>query len=176
MKFLLSSLLALILLSGCSEPQTGAIEPHWDRDTCERCRMVLSDRFHSAQIRFTDEKNKSRVRMFDDIGCAIIWLEDKPWRDSESTEIWVNDHRNGDWIDARRAFYVTGHNTSMEYGLGAQTEPSGETMNFSAAKQFIFAKEQRSNRHTGHQPKEALINSAVRGEVLSLTKGSNHER
>ena len=153
MKFLLSSLLVLFLLNACSESQSGAIEPHWDRDTCERCRMVLSDRFHSAQIRFIDEKNKSRVRMFDDIGCAIIWLEDKPWRDKPDTEIWVNDHRNGNWIDARKAFYVSGHTTSMEYGLGAQAEPSGDTMNFSAAKKFIFAKEKRSNRHGNHQHK-----------------------
>ena len=151
MKFLLISLLALMLLSGCSEPQTGPAETRWDRDACERCRMVLSDRFHSAQIRFIDEKKKSRVRKFDDIGCAIIWLEDKPWRDAEGTEIWVNDHRNGNWIDAQTAFYITGHNTPMEYGLGAQTESSGESMNFSAAKKYVFEKENRTNAHGSHQ-------------------------
>jgi len=149
MRFFLISLLALLLLGGCSEPQTGAIEPHWDRDACERCRMVLSDRFHSAQIRFTDEKNKSRVRMFDDVGCAIIWLDDKDWRDNASTEIWVTDHRNGNWIDARTAFYVSGHTTSMEYGLGAQTESSADSMDFSAAKKFVFEKE-KNNTHGSH--------------------------
>ncbi len=150
MRFFLSSILTLLLLNGCSEPQTGAIEPHWDRDTCERCRMVLSDRFHSAQVRFTDEKNKSRVRMFDDVGCAIIWLENQDWRDNKSTEIWVTDHRDGDWLDARNAFYVRGHNTSMEYGLGAQTEASTESMNFPAARKFIFEKEKNSNAHGSH--------------------------
>ncbi|VAX11456.1 hypothetical protein MNBD_GAMMA25-348 [hydrothermal vent metagenome] len=150
MKLFLNSMFALILLSACSEPRTGAIEPHWDRDTCERCRMVLSDRFHSAQVRFIDEKNKSRIRMFDDVGCAIIWLKDKDWRDAKSTEIWVNDHRHGNWINARTAFYVSGHNTSMEYGLGAQSESSSDSMDFLAAQKAIFDKENNNNSHGNH--------------------------
>lgn len=150
---LLLSFLLLLLLGACGKPQTGAVEPHWDRDTCERCRMVLSDRFHSAQVRYRDDSGRSRVRLFDDIGCAIVWLQDQPWRDAPTTEIWVNDHRSGEWIDARKAFYVSGHNTSMEYGLGAQSDAATGGMDFAAARRHVLEKERRNHARHGPKPR-----------------------
>ncbi|MCW8853146.1 MAG: protein NosL, partial [Gammaproteobacteria bacterium] len=82
--------ITVILLAGCSETSTGPVEVKWDRDVCERCRMMLSDRYHAAQIRGGE---KSKVYKFDDIGGAILWLQNKDWKDNETTEIWVNDHR-----------------------------------------------------------------------------------
>ena len=140
--------LIVLVLSACSgDPRTGAVEPKWDRDICERCRMVLSDRFHAAQIRQSAPGEGSRVRLFDDIGCAVIWLRDKPWRDDPATEIWVNDHRTGDWIDARTATYLKGRRTPMEYGLGAQTSPAPEVLSFAQAKAHIMEVEKRHKVH-----------------------------
>jgi len=136
------------LLSGCGDPGTGPIDVHWDRDSCERCRMILSDRNHAAQIRYDDANKRSRVRMFDDIGCAVIWLEDKPWRDSPSTEIWTTDYRNGEWIDAQSAYYIKGQLTPMEYGLGAQSQqPIEKSLSFNEAKLHIFKFEETYNQH-----------------------------
>ena len=133
---------------GCSgNPGTGPVEVKWDRVACERCRMVLSDRVHSAQVRFTDPGGRSRIMLFDDIGCAVIWLEDKPWKSAPTTEIWVNDHRDGHWIDARKAFYVTGHLTPMEYGLGAQDSPAEGAMTFDQATTRIWEIEKQFNLH-----------------------------
>ncbi len=43
----------VLLLAACSgDPGTGPKDVRWDRDACERCRMVLSDRNFSAQIRY----------------------------------------------------------------------------------------------------------------------------
>ncbi|WP_236725587.1 nitrous oxide reductase accessory protein NosL [Candidatus Reidiella endopervernicosa] len=153
----LFTLLLIALLTGCSgEPETGPVEVKWDRDTCERCRMVLSDRFHSAQIRvFPVEKKRSRVYKFDDIGCALLWLEDKPWRDDPRTEIWVTDHRSGEWIDAGSAIYIPNQTTPMEYGLGAQPEPSPGGLGFEQAKQHIFELEARFNAHGTHLKENA---------------------
>lgn len=161
-RLLLPTLFGLLALTGCGDPGTGPKDIHWDRETCERCRMVLSDRNHSAQIRYTDEKQKSRVLGFDDIGCAVIWLEDKPWRDAHSTEIWVNDHRNGHWIDARKAYYVKGQITPMEYGLGAQNEPAPGALNYEQAKKHIFEIEERFNVHSAHLEEQAQERSEVR--------------
>ena len=120
----------------------------WDRDACERCRMVLSDRVHSAQVRYYPEhKKRSRVLMFDDIGCVVLWLEDKAWKDDPRTEIWVTDYRNGNWIDARKATYVTGRITPMEYGLGAQSEPVPGGLSYQQAKAHIYEVEKRFNVH-----------------------------
>ncbi len=141
-----------VLLSACSNgPQTGPIETKWDRDICERCRMVLSDRKHSAQVRYLPEgKSRSKVLSFDDIGCAAIWLEDKPWRDAASTEIWVTDHRTGTWIDATKATYIKGQVTPMEYGLGAQSEPVAGGLDYAQAKAYIFEVEEKFNLHGEH--------------------------
>ena len=151
-------LLSVVLLSlpGCSgDPGTGPKAVKWDRDACERCRMVLSDRKHSAQVRVSANGEKSEVFLFDDIGCALIWLEDKPFRDASDTEIWVNDWRNGDWIDARKASYVRGQITPMEYGLGAQPGPAPDGIDFKQARDHIFAVEERFNQHAAHLREQA---------------------
>lgn len=141
----------LLALSACSgQPETGPIEVKWDRQTCVRCSMVLSDRFHSAQVRVKEQGKRSKVHLFDDIGCAVIWLEDKPWRDDADTEIWVTDHRNGNWIDARRAYYLPDQVTPMEYGLGAQADAAEGAFSFDQARSRIFELEARFNSHGVH--------------------------
>ncbi len=141
--------LLILLLSACGgDPDSGPGDVRWDRDTCERCRMVVSDRHHAAQIRyFPADKKRSRLFKFDDIGCAVIWLEDKPWKNDPRTEIWVTDRNSGGWIDARRATYIKGDVTPMEYGLGAQEAISEEGFDFAQARKHIFEVEARFNIH-----------------------------
>ncbi len=141
----------LLTLAACSgDPGSGPLDVKWDRFTCERCRMVLSDRKHSAQVRFPQAEGRSRVLFFDDLGCALIWLEDKPFRDDPKTEIWVTDWRTGVWIDARKARYLDGQVTPMEYGLGAQPEDAPGALGFAEAKAHIFEVERKFNVHGGH--------------------------
>ena len=150
---LASLLLGLTLvLTGCSgDPGTGPVEVKWDRDTCARCNMVLSDREHSAQVRYSPaDGSRSRVHTFDDIGCAVLWLEQQPWREQAGVEIWVTDYRDGAWIDARAAHYVRGRITPMQYGLGAQREPAAGALDFAGAVEHIHAIERRFNIHGGN--------------------------
>ncbi len=143
-------LVFLSSLAGCGGgPETGPVDVKWDRTACERCRMLLSDRKHSAQVRGKQPDGRSRSYLFDDAGCALIWLEAKPWRDDPAIEIWVNDWRSGAWIDARSAHYLTGQETPMQYGLGAQSEPAKGALDWVAAKAHVFAVERRSNIHSG---------------------------
>ncbi|MCW9014876.1 MAG: protein NosL [Gammaproteobacteria bacterium] len=140
-RFLLLGLLAF--LSSCSKVDTGPVEVKWDRDACERCRMVLSDRLHSAQVR---NGTNAKVYLFDDIGGAILWLSDKDWADHPKTEIWVNHHTTGVWLDARKAVYISGQNTPMAFGLGAQSEPVAGALNYQQAVQYIYDREKRFNQ------------------------------
>jgi copper chaperone NosL len=153
MRSLVLALLALALpgLTACSrDPGTGPVAVKWDRQTCERCRMVLSDHEHAAEIRVKESDGRSKVHFFNDIGCAVLWLEDKPFRDAPGTEIWVTDWRTGDWIDARKAHYVVGQVTPMAYGLGAQAEPAQDAMTFDQAKAHIVKVERDvHSKHMG---------------------------
>lgn len=158
MRYLLLILL-VAELSGCSgEPQTGPGEVRWDRETCERCAMAVSDPHYSAQVRGGPPGGNIRLYKFDDIGCAVLWLEQQPWRDNPVTEMWVNDHRNGSWINARSAWYTKGKITPMDYGLGAQREKSQESINFARAVEMIHEKERllQTHAHTAGQLPDRL--------------------
>jgi hypothetical protein len=145
-------ILAALLLSACSgHPGTGAVDVKWDRDTCVRCNMVLSDRQHSAQVRYTPaDGTRSRVWKFDDLGCALLWLDQQPWRDDGAVEIWVNAHESGEWIDARSAHFLTGRLTPMQYGLGAQRQAGPGTLDFYQAREHVYAVEAKYNIHGGN--------------------------
>lgn len=147
----------IFLLTACSGEQgTGPADVRWDRDNCERCRMVLSSRNFSAQIRRPIDQNRpSQVHKFDDIGCALIWLDQQEWREDSGVEIWVNDHRDGEWIDARTAYYVPGKKSPMEYGLGAQDEPIPGALDFEQARALVYQLEEKFNSHGAHLEQNA---------------------
>ena len=141
-------LVLVFALSGCSENGSGPVEVKWDRDACERCRMVLSDRRHAAQIRGGPAGERARVYKFDDIGGAIVWLEDKSWKDDPRTEFWVTDHRDGHWIDARKASYLSGQMTPMDFGYGAQDEPADGGVAYPKVRVDLLEREARRQADT----------------------------
>lgn len=142
---------SLLLLAGCfGEPDTGPVEVEWEHDACKRCNMILGDTYHAAQVRTHLPGERSKVYLFDDIGCAVVWLEDKAWKDDPTTEIWVNDYKTGAWIDARKAHYVSGQQTPMLYGLGAQPEATADSVGFERARRHILEVEKRLRPHAGH--------------------------
>jgi copper chaperone NosL len=42
--------------------------------------MVLSARNYSTQVRAFEAEGKSTLHFFDDLGCAVIWLDKQTWR------------------------------------------------------------------------------------------------
>ena len=148
--------LLLIALSACSrQPETGPVEIHFDQDTGAYCRMMISDPRFVAEIRYFPAGKHSRVAKFDDIGCAVSWLKDKPFANDPKTEIWVADYRNKKWIDARTATYVPMPSTPMDYGLAAQSDKAKNGMDFAAATKKIAEVEAREHVH-GQQLLERL--------------------
>jgi len=158
----------LVLLACSPEPETGPGEVRWDRETCTRCNMAIGDRHFAAQIRGAAPAEKTRLYKFDDIGCAVTWLEKQSWKNDPRTEIWVADYRNAEWLDARKASYVTGKISPMNYGLGAMKNVQGNAqaadiegvLDYSQAKAHIMASETEHHQHGGHN---------------SMTHGNNPE-
>ncbi|MCW8964369.1 MAG: nitrous oxide reductase accessory protein NosL [Gammaproteobacteria bacterium] len=147
---LLPSLFMFMLLSACSqEDATGPGKVRWDQESCARCAMAVSDRNYAAQVRGADAGSITKLYKFDDIGCAVIWLKKQQWKDDPRTEIWVTDHQNGQWIDARKASYVTGKITPMGYGLGAQPEATEGSLDFAGARKHIMIVESTEHIHRG---------------------------
>jgi len=111
---------ALLLLAACGvEPDSGPGKVSWDRDTCERCQMAISDRSFATQLRTTD----GHLHRFDDVGCALIWERDQA---ADVTEVWVRELEGDSWLDGHDARFVKVRNSPMGYGYGARsTAPEG---------------------------------------------------
>ncbi|MBU0721026.1 hypothetical protein KJ877_06750 [bacterium] len=119
-KFLFSLLYSILFASvftACNEKSKSEMdEVHWDRDTCARCVMVVSDRHNTVQVK-NPETGKSY--MFDDIGCMAIWFEDEKIQWKNNALVWITDLKSGEWIDAKKAYYDTQNITPMSYGYSA---------------------------------------------------------
>ncbi len=140
----------LMQLCACSgKPDSGPGKVRWDQEICTRCAMALSDRHYAAQIRGGPAGQKPKLYKFDDIGCAVIWLDQQQWKDNPAVEIWVNDYRNGKWLDARKAWYITGKKTPMDYALGAQPERTAGALDFTQARKHVYEVEKRLSLHSG---------------------------
>jgi len=126
---ILLALLPIFAFNGCEKKPLGAVQQmHWDRDMCERCKMAISERKFAVQI--IDPKTGKDYK-FDDIGCAVLWMDEMkiPWKNKAI--IWITDAKTGKWIDARKAKYADGAITPMAFGFAAYTEetlPQGATV------------------------------------------------
>ena len=125
-------------LAGCSrEPSSGPVEIKWDRETDPRCSMVISDKRFAAQIRDPNRK----AWKFDDIGCAMFWLMQQTFSEqTANTEYWVSDYRNGNWIDARKAWYLEGKKSPMGYHFAAMAEPEAGAIPYTEMKKRILSR------------------------------------
>lgn len=136
---------ASVLLAACSRASdlpNGMAVFKWDRDTCTRCKMAISDHRFACQIRGGP---KDTVFKFDDVGCAATWLAEKgkefPWMADAATRIWVADFASGGqrWLAATSAHYVSGKTSPMGYNYAAFGEAQGGSISFDAMGQKTSA-------------------------------------
>ena len=146
-EFLAASVLLPAWLAACSRDDgwpEGMVPIVWDRDTCARCSMVISDRRFAAELRGAP---KNAVVKFDDIGCAVFWLRehanDTPWLRDAATHLWVADAANqGDvvaWHDATLAHYI-GKTSPMAYNFAAVLRPQAGSVDYATMRGHVLAK------------------------------------
>ena len=134
-------------LSGCSKKNwpEGMLEIKWDRDTCARCSMVISDRRFACQLRGGPDNT---VFKFDDPGCLAFWLKEKtdkyPWMADATTRIWIADFNSKSreemtWLDPKRAQFIT-KTSPMGYNFAAVAMPMPGSLDFADMRQHILAK------------------------------------
>jgi len=149
-KSFLLGVMLLLTLNGCNgkpKDKMALHDVHWDRDMCERCKMVTSDRHHTVQV---INPQNGRSYMFDDIGCTLLWFDEEhiPWKDQ--AKIWITDSKSGKWIDARTALYDSDSITPMAYGLAAHAKKEDiqagrEMLHFDALHDIVIRIEEKIN-------------------------------
>ena len=134
------------LLAACGgrgEWPEGMAEIKWDRDTCVRCSMVISDRRFAAEMRGGE---RNIVFKFDDIGCAVFWMRDKakdfPWMAEPATRLWVADAagKGEKWLAAGAAHYGSGAMSPMGYNFSARAYADAGSLDFAAMAAHVLAK------------------------------------
>ncbi len=158
---LLGSLGGALALSGCLQSsKSGPEKVHWDRDTCTLCSMIISDPGYTAQVRGGGE---NLLWKFDDIGCAVNWLNDQRWAGDLNAEFWIAHRDSGrpepNWLVARQAQYRHGDATPMNYGYGAQQE--------TAAFDFVAL----TNAILAHRPNHICASPGAVSSRPNLIKG-----
>ncbi|MBP9714616.1 MAG: nitrous oxide reductase accessory protein NosL [Sterolibacterium sp.] len=142
----LASLPLASLVLGCARQglPDGLVDIKWDRDTCTRCGMVISDRRFAVQLRGGTPQQAFK---FDDIGCAVTWLKAQSWGSEPATRIWVMDaadmHGN-QWLDARTAHYVHGKVSPMAYNYAAIAQAQAGSLDFNSMQQQVLLKEKKA--------------------------------
>ncbi len=130
-------LLTGLSLSACQKQTTGPEPIKYGRDMCEICRMIISDPMYAAEVRGGP---KRKLYKFDDLGDAIHWLETRSWKDEPETEIWVmNSETAKDWLDAKKAYYVAGALTPMDYGIAAIKDNRDGAFGFEKMRELMIA-------------------------------------
>lgn len=157
--------LLLMLMIGCEQrnKEKLPIKVTWDRDLCTECRMALSDNRYAAQVVDTKGKNF----LFDDIGCAVLWLRKQDWRDS--ARIWVSDYNTTKWIEADKANWQYGDpHTPMGYGFSATRSEVKNSMDFATVKKWVYVGKTLVNENSalhinaGHQqPVKESVNDQL---------------
>ncbi len=145
-----------LFFSGCEKKKIGGVEKiHWDRDMCERCKMAISERKYAFEI--VNPKN-GKTYKFDDIGCAVLWMDEEkiPWKNKAI--LWITDAKTGKWINARTAYYTDDSITPMAYGLAAytkKTKPKNhEIIRFKDAVNTIYEVEKLNTKKLEAMEKE----------------------
>ena len=142
-------LFPVLFFMGCEKRPVDALhDVHWDRDMCERCKMVVSDRKHTVQV---INPQSGRSYMFDDIGCMALWFDEENITWKNDAIIWITDVDSGQWIDAKKAYFDTMNLTPMAYGIGAHLERSSikegeEVLRYDAINTRIIEIENQLNK------------------------------
>lgn len=101
----------LVFLPGGPDAGAGPEPMQYDRDTCARCRMRISQPGQGGELRDPEGK----LTKYDDVGCLLValWSEHR-----EVTSAWVEDHGGGGFVPLTAAWFVLGEASESPMGFG----------------------------------------------------------
>lgn len=106
-----------VALAGCGDKAPAPRAVRLGRETCQNCGMIISDARWCAEIW---DREYSRVRVYDDFGCAILDAAARKELDRADLMVWAADETEpARWLDAHAAHFRAGVSTPMGYGFAA---------------------------------------------------------
>lgn len=117
-RFVLMVIVISIVAIGCTTTEETLPRIRYGEETCDRCRMIISERRFASAYRTTDDI----LRKFDDLGCAVLHRAEQS---EEIKQFWAYDYEETAWLDRSQAFFVHSKDllTPMGYGIvAAKTE------------------------------------------------------
>ncbi len=129
------------LLGGCTsaaQARGGPVAVHWDREPCTNCRMMISDRRFAAQL--SGGPGVSTFK-FDDLGCAISWLERQPWGRDATVKVWVTDPEPAasvHWSDAADGRFRRRRGSPMGYDFAPTTADDPQGVRFADVRKAVL--------------------------------------
>ncbi len=105
---------AKVIFQGNTEAKAITILPK--EYQCSTCKMEIEQLPYAVEIVNTQGK----TWFFDDMGCAIKWLEHQGFKDS--VVIWTQTEDTREWVDATKACYRRDAPTPMKFGFAAQKQ------------------------------------------------------
>jgi len=112
----ISTILFLILFISCQGESTSKPEKiYLGQDTCERCKMIISEKKFASEYRIS----KNRTKKFDDIGCMVKYILEEEPVDKKKITVFVADYDTGKWLRAENAIFVHSKKirTPMNFGI-----------------------------------------------------------
>lgn len=155
-KKVLLALFVFSIFAGCQDKsaEEGMKKVHWDRDICERCKMIISERKFAVQVQ---NPHTQQTYMFDDLGCAVVWFKEENLDWFKEAKIWINDAVSGQWLNAKEAIYIPDTLTPMGYGLSAYSKKTivenSKNLTFEqAVEKILDIDAHQKDKRKEHQP------------------------
>ncbi len=103
------------------------------------CAMLIETETNAAEVALKD----GRTWFFDDPGCMVKWLKDKPFKDS--AKLWVHTVDTNRWIDAKKAKYSVTYHSAMHYGFGSLEKGDKKSIDFKEMTLRMYRNETLAN-------------------------------
>lgn len=103
------------------------------------CAMLIKTTRNAAEVAAPD----GRTWFFDDPGCMVLWLKNKPFKGK--AKLWVHTLDTKRWIDAHDAHFGVADHTAMHYGFGAREHAGKGTIDFNEMKLRMYRGETLKN-------------------------------
>jgi len=103
------------------------------------CKMIIKSLENTAEV----VDKSGRTWFFDDVGCMILWIEGKSFK--ESANLWVHTVDSKKWVDAKKAFYGVTDHTAMHYGFGARESKTDKSIDYDEMRLRMLRGENLTN-------------------------------